>query len=109
MSTSRVQSIAIRDFLNENGIRNYGAWFSRAHMLGCVFKYGDGTTVDFDGWAYGEPDDCGRGTESCAYIAAGVGGGWYDEAGGCGSIHCTVCQPPGIKIPNHLSIQMDKD
>ena len=107
--TSSIQSIAIANLLYKHGIRSDGAWFSKADLFTCDFKYANGSSVDFLGWADGQPNDCNGGIETCAFVPAGNIGGsgkWYDEWG-CGPEQYTVCQSPGIKILNHLSIQMD--
>ena len=86
MPVSKEESEEIKVLLD--GKNNDSAWFSKTTNGKNDFRYADGSTVSFNGWAEGYPKQR-AGKISCGYIVRV--GGWY-EGPMCRKRRATICQ-----------------
>ena len=87
--SSQQESEEIWSLLKTNGIKSYGAWFSKTTNGPSEHKYADGSTLLYNGWRAGQPD--AEDLIACGYLSAD-NGMWYDTSGCNRPYEVTVCQ-----------------
>ena len=98
MPASKPESEEINEVLSQNGIQG-GAWFSKTTNGPSEHKYADNSTVLYNGWKQGQPNERDR-RVACGYVSTDSGL-WYDFSGCNDPTGYTVCQTaPGDRSIN---------
>ena len=85
---SKLESQKINEVLSSTGIQG-GAWFSKTTYGPSGHKYADGSTVLYNGWQLGQPNE--GGLTACGYVSSNSGL-WYDYSSCDEATGYTICQ-----------------